>query len=135
MAGTRTVSSLGVLLSGVARASSISCCTCIYLYTSHEGSFLWKHFHAHPLSYIQFHYTFHLEVSILDFLAVFAARTHGILFSCCLSVILVCAAVFSTSTSTLLSWLWLFFDMEHNPGPQKKPKLSFMLLDCPQVDA
>jgi len=50
-------------------------------------------------------------------LTVFAAKTHGIFFSRRPGVLLACAAVFATSTSTLVSWKSPFHDMEPIPGP------------------
>ena len=108
--------SITALLDGVACASSIPMLY-MCLYTPHEDSILRKHFNVPPLSYIQIQCALYLKVSMSDFLTVFAARTDGIFFSRRPGVLTACAAVFATSTSTLLSWKSPFHDMEPIPGP------------------
>ena len=86
----------------------------VCLPTTEPDSFLAKYLNVENLSYKQIQ--LYLKVSISDFLSVFAARTHGFLFTRRPGVLLGCAAVFATGTSTLLSWLWPFHDMEPVPG-------------------
>jgi len=109
------VCSIAALLGGVACGGSM-----LMLYmclsTTEPDSFLVKYFNVENLTYRQIQCALYLKVSISDFLTVFAARTHGFFFTRRPGVLLGCAAVFATSTSTLLSWLWPFHDMEPIPG-------------------
>merc|ERR1712107_498464 len=109
------VCSIAALLGGVACGGSM-----LMLYmclsTTEPESLLVKYFNVENLTYRQIQCALYLKVSISDFLTVFAARTHGFFFTRRPGVLLGCAAVFATSTSTLLSWLWPFHDMEPIPG-------------------
>ena len=109
------VCSIASLLGGVACGGSMLMLH-MCLSTTELDSFLVKYFNVEKLTYRQIQCAVYLMVSMSDSLNVFAARTHGFFFTRPSRCVLGCAAVFATSTSTLLSWLWPFHDMEPIPG-------------------